>query len=314
MSSLASGSLPVTLESLGWTPAEQLEWDSRQRPERLPARVTGLHRDHIVDLMTTDGPLQGRPAGRMLKGRTDATAMPTVGDWVEADEEGTVHEILPRRTRLARRSPADRDRIQVLAANVDVVIVLSSLNMDHEPERLGRMVSMAEASGARTVIALSKSDLVDDADPTVEETREQFPNLEVFAFSSETLKGLDRLRESLTPTETVLLLGSSGVGKSTLANTLLGYERQSTAEVRPKDDRGRHATTRREMLGLPCGTLLIDTPGLRAPGLVVEEPADGRAEEIERLSQYCRFRDCAHDSEPGCAVNAAIEAGELPAV
>jgi ribosome biogenesis GTPase / thiamine phosphate phosphatase len=162
------------------------------------------------------------------------------------------------------------------------------------------------------VVALSKSDLVDDAGPTVEETRERFPDLEVFAFSSETLKGLDRLRESLTPTETVLLLGSSGVGKSTLANKLLGYERQTTAEVRQKDDRGRHATTRREMLGLPCGTLLIDTPGLRAPGLLVEEPADGRAEEIERLSQYCRFRDCSHGSEPGCAVNAAIESGELP--
>ncbi len=313
MSRPASGPLPVTLDALGWTPAEQLEWDSRERPERLPARVTGLHRDHIVDLMTTGGALQGRPAGRLLQGRTDAAAMPTVGDWVETDEDGTVHEILPRRTRLARRSPADRDRIQVLAANVDVVIVLSSLNRDHEIERLSRMVAMAEASGARTVVALSKSDLVDDAGPTVEETRERFPNLEVFAFSSETLKGLDQLRESLTPTETVVLLGSSGVGKSTLANTLLGYERQKTSEIRGKDDRGRHATTSREMIGLPCGTLMIDTPGLRAPGLVVEEPADERAEEIERLSQYCKFRDCSHTSEPGCAVIAAVEGGELPA-
>jgi ribosome biogenesis GTPase len=312
LSHLASGPLPVTLYALGWTPAEQLEWDSKQRPERVPARVTGLHRDHIVDLMTAEGPLQGRPAGRMLQGQTDAEAMPTVGDWVEAGEDGTVHEILPRRTRLARRSPADRDRIQVLAANVDVVIVLSSLNMDHKIERLSRMVAMADASGARTVVALSKSDLVDDSDPTVEEARERFPNLEVFAFSSETLKGLDQLRESLNPTETVVLLGSSGVGKSTLANTLLGYERQKTVEIRGRDDRGRHATTSREMIGLPCGTLMIDTPGMRAPGMLVEEPADERAEEIERLSAYCKFRDCAHGSEPGCAVTAAIEAGELP--
>ena len=313
MTDPADRSLPVDLRSRGWTPAEQNEWDSTARPDRIPARVTGLHRDHIVDLMTTTGALQGRPAGRLLQGPTDATAMPAVGDWVEADREGTVHEILPRRTELARRSPADRDRVQVLAANVDVVIVLSSLNKDHELERFGRMVAMAEGSGARTVIALSKSDLIEDAEPTLEETRERFPNLEVLAFSSETLSGLDRLRDSLTPTETVVLLGSSGVGKSTLANTLLGYERQTTAEIRKKDDRGRHATTSREMFGLPCGTLLIDTPGLRAPGLLVEEPVDSRADEIERLSRFCKFRDCSHGNEPGCAVNAAIEAGELPA-
>lgn len=312
MSQLASEAHPATLASLGWTPADQDNWDLTDRPERVPARVTGLHRDHIVDLMTAEGALQGRPAGRMLQGRTDQAAMPTVGDWAAVDSDGTVHEILPRRTTLARRSPADRDRVQVLAANVDVVIVISSLNKDHDPERLGRMVALAEASGARTVVALSKSDLVEDADPAVEEARERFPNLEVFAFSSETLKGLDRLRESLTPTETVVLLGASGVGKSTLANTLLGYERQKTIEVRGRDDRGRHATTSREMLGLPCGTLMIDTPGLRAPGLVVEAPADDRAEEIERLSHYCKFRNCGHTNEPGCAVNAAIEAGELP--
>ncbi len=308
-----TGSAPeYTLQSLGWTEAEQQAWGTKPRGEQIPARVTGLHRDHIVDLMSAEGGLLAKPAGRMLQGPTDATSMPAVGDWVAAGRDGTVHEILERRTTLARRSPADRDRVQVLAANIDVVIVVSSLNRDHDLERLSRMVAMARASGARTVIALSKSDLIDDAEPTLEETRLRFPEVEVLAFSSLTMGGLDKLRESLTPTQTVLLLGSSGVGKSTLANTLLGYERQTTAEIRPKDDRGRHATTRREMLGLPCGTLLIDTPGLRAPGLLVEEPPDERAEEIERLAPYCKFRDCAHGSEPGCAVNAAIEAGELP--
>lgn len=312
MSGLSGGASQYTLQSLGWTEAEQQAWAARPREDQIPARVTGLHRDHIVDLMSAEGGLLAKPAGRMLQGPSDAVSMPAVGDWVAAGRDGTVHDVLERRTTLARRSPADRDRVQVLAANIDVVIVVSSLNKDHDPERLGRMVAIAEASGARTVVALSKSDLVEDADPAVEETRERFPNLEVFAFSSQTLRGLDRLRQSLTPTQTVLLLGSSGVGKSTLANTLLGYQRQSTAEIRSKDDRGRHATTRREMLGLPCGTLLIDTPGLRAPGLLVEAPPDDRAEEIERLAPYCRFRDCAHDSEPGCAVNAAIESGELP--
>ena len=310
----------MTLESLGWTPSEQAEWEGVDREGLVPARVTGLHRDHIVDLMTVAGAFQGRPAGRLLQGRTDPEAMPAVGDWVATDPDGTtVHEILPRRTRLARRPSSDPERVQVLAANVDVVIVVSSLNRDHELDRLARMVAMAEESGARTVVALSKSDLVDDAGPTVEQTRERFPQNEVFAFSSETLRGLDRLRQSLTPTQTVVLLGSSGVGKSTLANTLLGHERQKTAEIRGRDDRGRHATTSREMFGLPCGTLLIDTPGLRSPGLLVEDPSDDRDEaeadreaEIERLAAGCRFRDCRHETEPGCAVRAAIEAGELP--
>lgn len=310
---LPAGTADYTLESLGWTEAEQQAWAAEPRPDQIPARVTGLHRDHIVDLLSAEGGLLAKPAGRMLQGPTDPVSMPAVGDWVAAGRDGTVLDVLPRRTTLARRAPADPDRVQVLAANVDVVIVISSLDRDHDPGRLERLVAMARASGARTVIALSKSDLIDDAGPALERIRQSFPEVETLAFSSRTLSGLDRLRMSLTPTETVLLLGSSGVGKSTLANTLLGHERQRTAEVRPKDDRGRHATTRREMLGLPCGTLLIDTPGLRAPGLLVEEPPDGRAEEIARLSQYCRFRDCAHDSEPGCAVNAAIESGELPA-
>lgn len=312
MSGLAGSISEHSLESLGWTEAEEAVWKSGPRTGQIPARVTGLHRDHIVDLVGAEGGMLGKPAGRLLQGPTDATAMPAVGDWVAAGRDGTVHEVLPRRTTLARRSPADRDRVQVLAANIDVVIVVSSLNKDHDLERLSRMVAMAQASGARTVIALSKSDLVEDTDPSLDQAEERFPGIEVLAFSSRTLDGLDRLRESLTPTETVLLLGSSGVGKSTLANTLLGYEHQATAEVRSKDDRGRHATTSREMLGLPCGTLLIDTPGLRAPGLLVEEPPDERADEIERLSQHCKFRDCQHRTEPGCAVIAAIEAGELP--
>lgn len=312
MKGLSGNGSGHSLESLGWTEAEEVAWSSESRQDQIPARVTGLHRDHIVDLVSVEGEMLGKPAGRLLKGPSDAAAMPAVGDWVAARRDGSVQEVLPRRTTLARRSPADPDRVQVLAANIDVVIVVSSLNKDYEPERLGRMVAMAQASGARTLIAFSKADLVDDTEPALNEAEGRFPDAEVLAFSSRTGDGLDRLRESLTPTETVLLLGSSGVGKSTLANTLLGYARQATAEIRSKDDRGRHATTSREMLGLPCGTLLIDTPGLRAPGLLVEEPPDERIEEIERLSAFCKFRNCQHRTEPGCAVLAAIESGELP--
>lgn len=276
--------------------------------------MIGLHRNHIVDLMTLEGPLLGKPAGRLLQGPIEAAAMPAVGDWVASDREGTVQEILPRRTTLARRSDAERERIQVLATNVDVVIVVSSLNKDHDIERLSRMVTLAEGSGARTVIALSKADLVEDTAPAVAEAAERCPRSEVIAYSSKTGAGLDQLKDSLKATETVVMLGASGVGKSTLANTLLGRERQKTAKIRGSDDRGRHATTSRELFTLPGGALLIDTPGLRAPGVLIQDAKveDERAEQIAILAESCKFRDCGHDSEPGCAVKAAIEAGELP--
>lgn len=275
--------------------------------------MIGLHRNHVVDLLTPEGPMSGKTAGKLLKGPTSAIAMPAVGDWVAADSDGTVHQILERRTTLSRRSPADRDRVQVMAANVDVVIVVSSLNKDHDIDRLERMVALGVASGARTIVALSKSDLVDDPTPVVDEAAERFPHSKVLAFSSKSGENLDEIKGFLKKTETVVLLGSSGVGKSTLANTLLGHDRQKTSEIRGSDDRGRHATTSRELFTLPGGALMIDTPGLRAPGRAAEETVDERQTEIDRLSEFCKFRDCGHETEPGCAVTAAVEAGELRA-
>mgnify|MGYP003492941829 FL=1 len=309
---------PLSLAQLGWRDREREAFKEVGRDDLMPARVVGLHRNHVVDLMTGELEIQGRPAGKLLQDKSDTTSLPAVGDWVACDDEGTVHEVLPRRTTLARRvastsrSAEGRDRIQVLAANVDLVIVVSSLNKDHDIERLSRMVALAEASGAATVVALSKSDLVDDFKPQVDEATAAFPNSRVLAFSSPTGDGLEALRENLRPAETVVLLGSSGVGKSTLANKLLGYERQKTLKIRKSDDRGRHATTSRELFALPTGALLLPTPGLRAPGALVDDRPDDRAAEIEKLSEFCKFRDCRHQSEPGCAVTAAVAAGDLP--
>ena len=311
------------LAEIGWHKDDQIAWGEAPREGQIPARVVGLHRNHIVDLLTVDGEIAGRPAGRMLQDRSPATAMPAVGDWVATLPDGTIQEILPRRSALARRSAADRDRIQILATNIDKAIVISSLNREHDPVRLERMVRLAQASGAEPVIGLSKSDLSDEARELQTRVEQAFPDVKVFVFSSQTGEGVDAVREFLEPGETVVMLGRSGVGKSTLANTLLGWERQKTALVRDTDDRGRHATTSRELFPLPGGALLIDTPGLRAPGSIEADDlipgsaesdlTDERAREIERLAAYCRFRDCAHETEPDCAVNAAIEAGELPA-
>lgn len=311
------------LAAIGWHPDDQAAWNQGSRAGQFPARVVGLHRNHIVDLLTAEGELPGRPAGRMLQDRSTATTMPAVGDWTAALPDGTIQEILPRRSALARRSAADRDRIQILATNIDKAIVISSLNREHDPVRLERMVCLAEASGAEPVIGLSKSDLSDESRELRERVRQTFPETQVFVFSSRSGEGVEEIREFLEPGETIVLLGRSGVGKSTLANALLGWDRQKTAEIRETDDRGRHATTSRELFPLPGGALLIDTPGLRAPGSIEADDlipgsagsdlTDERAKEIERLAAYCRFRDCAHETEPDCAVNAAIEAGELPA-
>lgn len=311
------------LADIGWHQDDQIAWDEGSRADQLPARVVGLHRNHIVDLLTVDGDLPGRPAGRLLQDRSTSTAMPAVGDWVAALPDGTIQEILPRRSALARRNAADRDRIQILATNIDKAIVITSLNREHDPVRLDRMVRLAESSGAEPVIGLSKSDLTDESEELKRRVEQAFPELKVFVFSSRTGSGVDAVREFLEPGETVVMLGRSGVGKSTLANTLLGWERQKTIEIRGTDDRGRHATTSRELFRIPGGALLIDTPGLRAPGSIEADdliPGSAesdltteRAAEIERLAAYCRFRDCAHETEPDCAVNAAIEAGELPA-
>ena len=311
------------LAEIGWHKDDQIAWGEQARDGQIPARVAGLHRNHIVNLLTVDGELLGRPAGRMIQDRSPATAMPAVGDWVAALPDGTIQEILPRRSALARRSAADRDRIQILATNIDKAIVISSLNREHDPVRLERMVRLAESSGAEPVIGLSKADLTDEARELKDRVQQTFPEFKVFVFSSQSGAGVDAVRGFLEPGETVVMLGRSGVGKSTLANTLLGWDRQKTAEIRGTDDRGRHATTSRELFLLPGGALLIDTPGLRAPGSIEADDLipgsaaadlpDERAREIERLAAYCRFRDCAHETEPDCAVNAAIEAGELPA-
>ncbi len=299
-----------SLKALGWRDENETAFRDLGAPELFPARVAGLHRNHRLNLLTADGELDGTPAGRLLHNAASNTEMPAVGDWVAADETGTVHHILPRRTTLSRPAPSDDYRIQVLAANVDVVIAVSSLNRDHNTERLGRIVALTTASGARSVVALSKSDLLEDTEPIRAEVAEALgPDSTVIAISSRTGEGLDLLRESLVPGETVVMIGSSGVGKSTLANTLLGWDRQKTIEIRERDDRGRHATTSRELFPIPGGALLIDTPGLRAPGLLIEEDTGEMTAEFAELAAQCKFRDCRHEGEPGCAVAAAREKG-----
>jgi ribosome biogenesis GTPase len=240
----------------------------------------------------------------------DPDLAPDMGLALNLGVELELVALLPRRSAIVRSSASRSSHGQVLAANVDLVIIAVSLAASVDPARLERLLALAWESGAQPLIALTKVDLIADADAVHAETRAVAPGLDVLAVSAETGQGIDELRASIGGT--AVLLGSSGAGKSTLANALLGEEVLATGEVRAQDGKGRHTTVRRELVALPGGGVLIDTPGLR--GISLYDAAEGLEQvfaDIEHLAAGCRFADCAHDSEPGCAVQAAISAGEL---
>ncbi len=250
-------------------------------------------------------------AGKLRYETSNREELPAVGDFVRI-RDSVIEEVLPRRTVFLRKAPGNPAEAQVIAANIDTVFVVTGLDGDFNPRRLERYFATARASGAQCAILLNKADLCDDLDARVQEIRAIAPGADVVPISALRGEGLDALRAYLIPGETVAFVGSSGAGKSTLINRLLGRERQLTGAVREDDSRGRHTTTHRELLETPSGALLIDTPGLRQlQPWAGEEDVDGAFPEIEELAQQCRYRDCVHGGEEGCAVQAAIDDGSL---
>jgi ribosome biogenesis GTPase / thiamine phosphate phosphatase len=311
------------LAELGWDDrlATQLATDA---PGLQPARVLAEERgQYMVATASGEGPAS--PSGR-LRHDTDldpTAAWPTVGDWVGldpapagADGSGAeahrlIQRVLPRRTAVIRRSPGDR-RLpsQVLAANVDIVFVVTSVNQEFNVRRLERYMTVAWESGATPVVLLSKSDLALDLDSFVLDAERAAPGVEVLAVSAVTGDGLDGVRRHLGVGRTVVFTGSSGVGKSSIVNALAGAPLLDTGGIRLDDARGRHTTTRRQLVRLAAG-LLIDTPGLRELGVLDGDGVATAFDDVERLATTCRFTDCGHESEPGCAIRAAIATGTL---
>lgn len=310
------------LEPLGWRPELQTSLDEVTQAQNLPpltaARVAEEHRGSYR-VLTGDHDLLAEVSGRLRHTAADALDLPVVGDWVAVDaraDEGraTVHAILPRRGVLVRKAAGTRTLPQPMAANVDTCLLVTSCNQDLSPRRLERGMILAWEAGAEPVLVLNKADLVDDAGSMASELTIALPGAEVHAVSAADGRGLDALAGHLASGRTVVLLGSSGVGKSTLTNRLLGEERLLTRDIREDDGKGRHTTTSRHLVRLPGGALLIDTPGTRELALWGDGDGDATRSafaEIDALAARCRFQDCAHEGEPGCAVRAAIESGEL---
>jgi ribosome biogenesis GTPase len=284
----------------------------------VPARVTGEGHG-LYRVMAESGEHLARLAGRLRHGAAARGELPAVGDWVAVElrpgeARATLLRVLPRRTALQRKRAGREAVPQVLAANLDVVFVVTALDRDLNLRRIERYLALAWEGGALPVVLLSKADLCPDAAAVRAEVAQRVTGVAVHALSVLDGSGTDAVREHLRPGASGAFLGSSGAGKSTLLNALLGSQRMAVGAVRAADGRGRHTTTARELIALPGGGVIVDTPGLREIQLWDAEGGLARAfEDLTALAARCRFRDCRHRGEPGCAVATAVAAGRLPA-
>lgn len=306
------------LEQFGWSEALQRHFVPHGKAGLIPARVL-VQRRGLYGIMTETGELSATVAGRLAHNGQDGD-YPVTGDWVAvkarpAEGSAAIQHVLPRSSSFVRRaSGPGAARAQIVAANVDVALLAASLNADLNPRRIERYLATAWESGAEPVIVLTKIDLCVDAAERIAEIKAIARDVPVIAVSSITGAGIEALRAHLRPGRTAVLLGSSGVGKSTLVNALAGSTVMATQEIREDDGRGRHTTTHRELVLLPSGALILDTPGMREIGLWSADSGLSTAfSDIAALAAECRFHNCRHDTEPGCAITEAIASGVLDA-
>lgn len=305
------------LQHLGYSSYFAGHFSVHEGPHRAVARVITEHRGaYEIQGETISG--LAVLAGKLRHEAESALDIPAVGDWVVVDDQpdtegrSVVQALLPRRTAFIRRAAGSDDKPQVVAANIDLAFLVSSLNRDFNPRRLERYLAITRESGAEPVVLLTKSD-VGDPKVALEWAAANAPGVAIHVSSSVTGEGIETIRGYLREGVTGVLLGSSGVGKSTLINRLIGSERLATSTIQEGTDKGRHTTVRRELIVLPTGGVLIDTPGMREIG-VWAAGAAGLAETFEDITAFaadCRFSDCHHEAEPGCAVRAALAAKTL---
>ena len=307
---------PERLGAFGWSGAVEAAFAPFAASGLAPARVVAEDRGSYL-VATGAGESRAQVTGRFRHvAGDDPAAFPAVGDWValDADGNGVIQGVVPRRTSIVRLAPGKRTVAQVVGANVDVVFVVASLNQDLNNRRLERYLAVAWESGAEPVVVLSKADLAEDLADAMAAVDRIAVGVQIVPASAVDGRGVGALRALIGRGATVAFIGSSGVGKSTLLNVLAGDALATVSEIRDDDAKGRHTTTRRQLHLLPEGGLVLDTPGMRelAPW-DADEGLERSFADIEALAAVCRFSDCAHDGEPGCAVAAAIQDGDLNA-
>lgn len=307
----------MNLETYGWHETFEEALQEFENKDYMPGRVMTQHRGHYR-VLTEDGEVEGINAGRLYY-EASSEDLPAVGDWVlmapvQGEAKGVIHHVLPRKSKFIRKMAGNTMEGQVVAANFDYVLIVTALNQNFNVKRLERYLTIAWDSGAEPIVVLSKADLCEDVEAKVAEVESVAFGVKVYAISSLEGQGISHIEKYCMKGKTAVVMGSSGVGKSTLINTLSEEEVLKVNAAREDDDRGRHTTTHRELVTLKNGGMIIDTPGMRELGLWQDESDHSIQDvfsEIEALARECRFGDCTHHGEPGCAVEAAIEAGDI---
>lgn len=293
------------LANLGWQPSFIQQLSLEEYESCIPARVVEQHRSRLE--------LQSEQGSSVLEITPSMPAI-TVGDWLLIDEGGLYVRLLERQSLFSRKAPGSKIEQQLIAANVDTAFVVCSLNDDFNPSRIERYLSMINQAGAEPVVVLSKVDIAENADEKISQVQQLDPMLAVVSVNGLDAESVLAVSPWCGMGQTVALLGSSGSGKSTLSNTLLKASVQETGGIRENDSKGRHTTTRRSLLEVPSGAMILDTPGMRELQLTAcEEGLQATFGDIDSLAQQCRFADCQHQGQQGCAVTAAVETGELDA-